>query len=185
MANTEKELWEKIKNDDAKAFEFLYRHYFETLCFYSFGIVKNEESAEEIVNDVFFKVWSKRKTIEINYTIKSYLIRCIHNASVDFFENKRNIFSHKFTEIDEEINQLIADENESVLKLFEMEEMEEDIKDAIAQLPPQCRKIFYLSRYEFRSNDEISQALNISVNTVRTQISRALDSLRFKLKKYL
>jgi RNA polymerase sigma-70 factor, ECF subfamily len=63
--------------------------------------------------------------------------------------------------------------------------MEADIKEAIEQLPSQCRKIFCLSRYEFKSNDEIAEALNISVNTVRTQISRALDNLRFKLKKYL
>ncbi|HEY4789466.1 MAG TPA: RNA polymerase sigma-70 factor, partial [Bacteroidales bacterium] len=69
MNLSDKEIWEKIKSDDKKSFRILFERYHDTLCLYSYGLVRNGNVAEEIVNDVFFRIWSRRGLIEINYDV--------------------------------------------------------------------------------------------------------------------
>lgn len=185
MVLSDKEMWEKIKNDDRKSFERLFNQYHDSLCLFSHGIIRNEEASEEIVNDVFFKIWSKRSLIQINFGIKQYLYRSVYNASLDYRKQNRTSSQYSFIEIDVLINETIGINEEYIFNLIDSESVQKDVMDAIEQLPPQCKDVFCLSRFELLTYNEISERLNISVNTVKTQISRALDTLRKQLDKYI
>jgi RNA polymerase sigma-70 factor, ECF subfamily len=185
MAISSQNLWHKVKKGNIKAFEILYKCYFPPLCLYSYGLIPDEELVKEIVNDVFLRMWDNRTEIEILYGVKPYLFRCVHNACLDHLRLKKNLRKNKVTDISEEIRELADPDEEYIFKQIALHKLEEDVTMSIDQLPPKCREIFILSRYELLSYTEISEKLNISVNTVKTQISRALDNLRLSLREYL
>ena len=178
-------LWKKVKKGNIRAYEILYKCYFPSLCLYSYGLIPDEELVKEIVNDVFLKIWDKRTEIDIQYGVKPYLFRCVHNACLDYIRLKKNQRKYRITDISDEIRELADPDEEYIFKQIALKKLEEDVTMSIDQLPERCREIFILSRYELLTYVEISEKLNISVNTVKTQISRALDSLRVSLKKYL
>jgi RNA polymerase sigma-70 factor, ECF subfamily len=178
-------LWQKVKKGNIKAFECLYKSYFPALCLYSYGLIPDEEFVKEIVNDVFLKIWDKRTEIDIQYGIKPYLFRCVHNACLDHMRLKKSIRHYQKSDITDKIRELADHDEEYIFQQIAIKGLEKDVLMSIDQLPDRCKEIFILSRYELLSYTEISERLNISVNTVKTQISRALDSLRVSLKKYL
>ena len=178
-------LWQKVKKGNIKAFEILYKSYYPSLCLYSYGLIQDEELVKEIVNDVFLKVWDKRREIDIQYGVKPYLFRCVHNACLDHMRLKKNIRHYQMIGISDEIRELTDPDEEYIFKQIALKRLEKDVTASVEKLPDRCKEIFILSRYELLSYTEISERLNISVNTVKTQISRALDSLRVSLKKYL
>jgi RNA polymerase sigma-70 factor, ECF subfamily len=184
ITRSDKEIWEKIKNNDKKSFEMLFNRYHYSLCLYAHGLVRNDEAAEEIVNDVFFKIWSKRDQIQINYGVKQYLFRSVFNASTDFIRQNLFLSRYSFVEVDSWINETIGTNEEYIFDLLDNEDVQKDVMKSIEQLPPQCKAIFCLSRFDLLTYNEISEKLNISVNTIKTQMSRALDSLRKQLGKY-
>jgi RNA polymerase sigma-70 factor (ECF subfamily) len=185
MAWSDKEIWEKIKEGDKWSFEVLFRRYQGSLCLFSYNISKNDKAAEEIVNDVFFKIWDKRGQIQITSGIKPYLFRSVFNASIDYLEQNRAKNLNSFVEIDKEIRQISGIDEDYIFNYLENEKVEKDVMAAIEQLPEQCKVVFCLSRFDLLTYHEISERLNISVNTVKTQISRALESLRKQLEEYL
>ena len=178
-------LWQKVKKGNIKAFETLYKSYFTSLCLYSYGLIPDEGLVKEIVNDVFLKIWDKRRDIDIRYGIKPYLFRCVHNTCLDHMRLKKSLRQYQSTDISDKIRDLADTDEEYIFQQISIKKLEEDVTMSIDQLPDRCREIFILSRYELLSYTEISERLNISVNTVKTQISRALDGLRISLKKYL
>lgn len=178
-------LWQRVRKGNLKAFETLYKRYFTALCLYAHGLLHDEELAREIVNDVFLKLWNKRIEIDIKTGIKPYLYRCIHNSCVDKLKLKKCINNNQLVEITDKIKDLTGQDEEYILKQISFEYLEKDVTSSIDQLPPRCREIFLLSRFELLSYNEISEKLDISVNTVKTHMTRALDSLRESLGKYL
>jgi RNA polymerase sigma-70 factor, ECF subfamily len=185
MIRSDQEIWESITNNDKKSFESLFRRYYDSLCLYSTGIVRNEEAAEEIVNEVFLRIWMNRSHIQITYGIKPYLFRSIFNACSDYLGKNRTMKQYSFVEIDDRIREIAGTNEETIFNHLQGEEVEKDVWEAINQLPNQCREVFCLSRFELLTYNEISEKLNISVNTVKTQICRGLDNLRGQLGKYL
>jgi RNA polymerase sigma-70 factor, ECF subfamily len=179
------ELWNRIKGNDVKALEIAFNKYYSPLCLYAIQIVNNEEIAQEIVSDLFLKLWEKRHYIQIIQSFRTYLYRCIHNACLDYLKSADSPERSKWFEINEQINMIIGDNEDDILNKLSFVEVEKDVNVAINQLPTQCREIFYLSRYERLTYTEIAVKQNISVNTVKTQICRALDFLRDHLKDYL
>lgn len=184
MIGSDREVWEKIKNNDRKSFERLFNRYHDSLCLYSFGIIRNEEAAEEIVNDVFLKIWVKRDQIQIDYSVSQYLFRSVSNASTDFIRQNASLSQYSFVTIDNLIHETVGTNEDYIISLLENDAIQKDVMKAVEQLPPQCKVIFCLSRFDLLTYNEISERLNISVNTIKTQISRALDVLRKRLEKY-
>lgn len=185
MTFLEKELWNKIKQNDKKAFESVFDRFYGSLSLYAFGIVKDSEAAKEIVTDVFVKIWQIRHNIEITHGLKPYLFRSTSNACINYLHSANTLRQKDTIELTDKIKELVADNDENIIDKLSLDEVERDVMDAINHLPRQCREIFCKSRFDLLSYDEISEILNISVNTVKTQISRALDSLREQLKQYL
>ena len=162
----------------------LFRSYYETLLFVATGLLRDRQLAEEAVQDVFVKLWKIGSNLSINCSLESYLTTMVRNRCIDYLRaNERRI-------------KTVSIENHEVrAKLHEMgtdasfeedlfaDNMEDVVKQALEKLPFQCRQIFELSRFDGLSNKEISEKLKLSVSTVKTQISRALQKMREALFK--
>lgn len=173
MENSEIKLLEQIKKDDSSAFDEIFRKYYSQLCFFSLKIVKSKEAAEEIVQDLFVQFWEKRKTLDINISLKAYLYRSVYNNSVRQFKS-----NNKFESINDSYNSV----EDNFTDLLEKNEIENSVYNCIEELPEQCKKIFKMSRFEELKYREIAEKLNLSVKTVETQMSRALKYLTTNLK---
>ncbi|MBN2480785.1 MAG: RNA polymerase sigma-70 factor [Bacteroidales bacterium] len=167
----------------------LFDEFYERMCLYAEGIVKNHQVAEEIVQDLFVYIWMHSDTFIINYSYKSYLFRSVHNNCLKHISRVKNEKTHE-TDTgdidafhDEEIlNPLSADVPLSQIITKELEEKAEEIFN---NLPEQCKKIYALNRYENMSYSEIAKKLNINVGTVKTQMFRAFKKLQEGLKDYI
>lgn len=179
-------LVESIKNGDQKSYKFLFQNYYSNLCKYARNIVHNETTAEDLVMDVFVKIWEDCSSITIASSISGYLCQCVHNHCINYLTRKHKRFSELSSETIEQLNILIpSDASFDPFEGINIGELSAKIEQSIASLPEECRKIFVLSRTEELSHKEIAKKLGLSENTVKVQIYRALIKLRILLKEYL
>jgi len=144
---------------------------------YADHIINNTVVSEDIVQSIFMKLWETRETIEIR-SLRSYFIQCVKNRCIDHLRNQQ--VKYRFdNRIPEEI-QFVRDED-----FWTKTELNELIEQSVENLPPRCREIFRMSRYENLKIADIADKLGISKRTVETQISKALKVLRIKLVDYL
>lgn len=182
MDPQEKKLYEKIKSGDEKAFESLFKAYYDSLLNYAFEIIKDYHIAEEIVGEVFIKMWEQRTKIVITTSIKSYLFKSVYNTCLNHIKhvkvkNKYKAYFYHHADFNK------SDDYYPLAKVIE-NELEVKIEETISGLPEKCREIFMLSRFNGKKNDEIAKKLDISITTVKTQISRALKKMREALTEY-
>jgi RNA polymerase sigma-70 factor (ECF subfamily) len=177
----------RIANDDVQAYEELFNEYYKFLCSYAFGLTKERHIAEEIVEDFFVDLWNNRQKIKITTSIRSYFVVSIHNRSLNYLQREKPKFISSY-----DIANLIDNEGSIGNRLIDIEvpslltnELENVLLQAIDKLPHNCKEIFTLSRFSNLSYEEIAGKLNISSNTVKTQIKIALTKLRDNLKEYL
>jgi len=166
-------IFKKIKDGDIGAFETLFRSYYEPLCRYAYQFVENLETAEEIVQDLFYVIWKERNNLQIFTSVNGYLYRSVKNKSLQHIE--------KLTVRDK--YQKMYDDNSVVetftpLEELEYKELEQQIENVLCRLPGRRQKIFRMNRMEGKKYNEIAQELNISVKTVEAEISKALRELR-------
>lgn len=185
--NLEQELIKSVYKGNKKGFEILFRTYYKRLCAYAVSFVSQNDLAEDIVTDVFLKLWEKRETLNIPESVSSYLFQSVKNSCINYLNREKN---RKNTISENEINLLNLKIKYPVSDKYPLtdligQELEEKIRTEIEKLPEQCREIFYLSRFEELSHKEIAEKLGISENTVKVQIYRALIKLRAGLKDYL
>ena len=135
MAMSTQNLWQKVKKGNIKAFEILYKCYFPSLCLYSYGLIPDEELVKEIVNDVFLKIWDKRREIDIQCGIKPYLFRCVHNACLDHMRLKNNLRQYQTTVITDIIKELSDPDEEYIFQQIALKKLEENVTISIDQLP--------------------------------------------------
>jgi RNA polymerase sigma-70 factor (ECF subfamily) len=165
---------------DRAGFEKFFRSDFPGLCFFAQKYVKDFESAKEIVQDAFLSLWEKRDTIDMERPVKSYLTMMIHNKCTNYLRDNRK-FDQYILNIE---NLTDVPENEGTDSLVE-EELKQKIDAAINELPEKCREIFVMNRYENLKYQEIADKLQISVKTVETQMSKALQHMRLRLAEYV
>ncbi len=165
---------------DEKALEVLFRAHFDGLCRFAMGYVKDEGEAREIVQDAFVNLWEKRETIDPSKPVKSYLSSTVRNKCLNHLRDHK-----KFS------GDLLALENLSADKGYDQPDklVEKEISDriafAIAELPEKCREVFLLNRHHHLKYQQIADKLEISVKTVETQMSKALQHMRIRLAEYL
>lgn len=179
-----KHLTDGLKKGDKGVIELLYKSYYTFLCTVAEHITHNTSDAEEIVSDVFLKLWNNRQSIHITSSLKSYLVKAVQNTSINYLE--KNQFSKGQTSSLETIPQdiLLWDNDYPLGRLYE-KEITRILEKGISALPEGCREIFLLSRNQDLSYHDIAIKLDISVNTVKTQIKIAIARLREVLKDYL
>jgi RNA polymerase sigma-70 factor, ECF subfamily len=174
----EKDLFERIKKGDEKAFEKLFHKYYGHLCLFATKIINDDDSAEEIVQELFVKLWEKREQISIETSLKNYLFRSVKNLCLNFIQHNKTKIQHA---------QIVLSEVESNFSdddVYPEIDLAFKIEESINSLPEKRKEIFRLSRQEGLKYHEIAEKLNISIKTVETQMSLAIKTLRDKFKKY-
>lgn len=177
MADEKTTYNEDIRYNDA-AFEFFFKEQFAPLCAwcrYKFGF--DPDTAKDIVHTAFIQLWKNRHTLLTAASVKAYLHTIIINKSLDTLKHRR--IQKQYAEY-QEAAPFAQDPDR-----FDWNRLQADIRSAINDLPEQMRRIFEMSRYEGMKYSEIARQLNVSVNTVETQMSRALAKLRVKLARWL
>lgn len=187
MNEAEKRLLLKIKRGDRKAFDRFFENHFEELCNYAFSMVRDETTAEEIVTEVFYRLWCKRNKIHINVSVKKYLLKSVYYVSLNHLKHSGVVKQYRDLNIVMLKEQEIFSDNynNSPLAMLEYAELEALINGVIDNLPNQCRKVFTMNRFKGMKYREIAEALNISLSTVKYHMSTALDKLNDKLNRYL
>ncbi len=162
---------------DLEHFEWLFREHFKALVAFSYQFVKDQDSANEIVHDVFIRLWEKRDSIDPQRPIKSYLFTSVHNRSLNFIRDNK-----KFSSNPSDLEALAeSSEIEEQNNSDHERELKQKVHKAIDKLPLKCKNIFMMSRFQEMKYTEIAEELGISVKTVETQISKALKTLRKEL----
>jgi len=174
----EKLLFRIKTNDDYKAFEILFKRYYEYLCMQSFALSRCEQKSEEIVSELFYKIWKNRKDLTIAANLKYYLHRSARNRTIDHLRKYR----HEKNFSDVTLPAYVARDPDPEHYTIG-EDCRKHIKRAIGKLPPQARKVFLMSREEGKKYQEIAEELGLSIKTIETHMRRALIFLRKELKE--
>jgi len=170
----------ELKAGNVKVYEAVFRRQYEPLCQYAYAILRNQDDAEDIVQRIFCKLWDKREKLEIKTSINLYLQKMVHNACLNKIKQIQTQSEHH-----EQIAYYSVSVGNDVEYAVEYKELSRQIELAIASLPQRCREVFLLSRMQRLSYMDIAKKLQISPNTVETQIVKALKTLRLQLKDYI
>lgn len=176
MLETIKELQE----GNHLAYEQLFDNNYDSLCRYAHSILRDMNEAEDVVQKTFCKLWDQRETLNIQSSISSYLYRIVHNDCLNTIHQNTNHQEHNLNYLSSMNNAV-----NSTIEHIEGSDLQKAIDKALEGLPPQCRRVFEMSRLEQLSYSEIATQLNISTNTVENHISKALKLLRVELKEFL
>lgn len=172
-------LLSKISKSDEKAFEELFHHYFPWLISRVMGIVRKKEVAEEIVEDVFFKLWQIRDGVNKIDNIETYLYVAAKNKSYNYLKSSGNYRLHQSIEESE-----ISKTSSSPENIYLNQELKRQLDYAVAALPERCRHIFELVRIKGNSYKETAEILNITPKTVENQLAIAIKKLSESLEGY-
>ena len=165
---------------DKQAFEELFRSFFPSLVLFAQKYVPDQDTAKDIVHNVFINLWEKRQQIDTGSPLKSYLFTSVHNRCLNYIRDQK-----KFDKDDTIFQRTDSADFSDGVDWMEEHELEQRIFDGLQALPEKCREIFTMNRFDGLKYAEIAEKLGISVKTVETQMSKALKILREKLIDYL
>lgn len=163
-----------VARDDRNAFERLFRRYYRLLCDYGRSILGDCELAEDVVQEVFIYFWNNREVIHIQMSVKAYLYTAVRHGALNVL--KKQLIERKHNpQLTEFVEFLQTSE-------YSDEEQEEinRIRQVMAELPKQCLKVFLMSAVDGKKYQEIANELDISINTVKTHVSKAYRLIREK-----
>jgi len=171
---SDQQLLEALKNEHDEGLERLFRKYYAYMTRLSVYITKDQEISEDLTQEIFANIWEKRQRLGHIENLKAYLSISIRNRSLDHVRNLKTAQSH--------LNQYLQWQHQMQdAPETDLETLKQQVAEGLALLPPKCRLVFSLNRFEGLSNDEIAEYLQISKRTVETQISKALKILRTEL----
>lgn len=174
--NADQLLVTQLKSGNHQAFRKLFDTYRNDLYKYSLSMVHSRIYAEEIVQDVFLKIWIKRECLNPEMSFRAYLFTITRNKTLKFLKKAAN--SQKLREEVFYASQKTTNITENTIRDSELELLK---NKALNKLPPKCLLIFEMSRNEGKTYDVIAEELKISPHTVRNQMSKALETLRVSL----
>lgn len=167
-------LTERLISGDCKAYDLLMNSYYQLLCVYAQSLCHDHAMAEDIVQNVFVKIWVKRKKINPDLSIKSFLYKSVYNEFIDQYRKNKPVLylEKKYFEAIDVVVEMETEELDALIKLMNAE---------IDNLPSKCKEIFLLNKKEGLTHTEISEYLHISIKTVEGHITRAFKILTEKL----
>lgn len=171
---------ERVRAGDQEAFAALFRALYPSLCGLVARRVGSPEIAEELVQDVFARVWERRETLDPEQSLTRYFYRAARNQALNYLKHRR-VVSRSQHQVGEGPHGSVPGPEEEV----RYRELSAAAQEAIEQLPDRCREIFLLSRQGEMKYAEIACLLGLSVKTVETQMGRALRGLRAVLLPHL
>ncbi len=170
--------FDRIRNGDGKAFDNMFDTYYKGLSVFANKYVKDIDVAEDIVQELFIKIWKNREQLNVNISLKSYLFQSVYNSCLNHLKHLKirdNYKKHVSRNDTDELHHDTLVEEELNLRIY----------NSIESLPEKCKIIFKLSRFEGLKYKEIAEKRNISIKTVKVQIGKALKTLRHDLQDYL
>lgn len=169
-----------LRATDAEAFmEVLFREFYRPLGSVIQRVVKDREATEDLLQDVFLRIWNGRDTLVISTTYRAYLYRAALNAALRYQERDQRQVAW------DDAPAAAEPREDNALHALYHREAEDSVEAALGQLPPQCRVVFTMSRYEEMSYQEIADTLEISPKTVENQMGKALRIMRQQLSSVL
>ncbi|HTG67182.1 MAG TPA: RNA polymerase sigma-70 factor [Flavobacterium sp.] len=160
---------------DPKAYTYLVNTYHHKLCVYAYSFTHDHNLAEDIVQNVFMRIWNKRKNLKDEFAITSFLYKSVYNEFIDQYRSQKTVYPLEKKYIDA-LNTIVENEDdhslERIIKL---------VKQEIQNLPPKCKEIFLLSKEEGLTNIEIAEYKNVSIKSVEAHITKAYTILRNSL----
>jgi len=172
----DRDIIKRIRNGNIKEFENLFRSSYNSLVNYANMILRDNDSAEEIVQDLFYVLWRDRKKLNINSSLNGYLYKSVYNRCMHHVEHQKVVQRHQ----DETRRQLRKSTDGTEERIY-YNELNEKISKIIDRLPERCAKIFCMSRFEGMKYSEIANELSISVKTVEANMGKALKEFRKEL----
>lgn len=163
-------------------FRLLFRELYDPLGKYAFALVLDHDIAEDIVQDVFVRIWEKHQSVIQSPQVRSYLYRAVRNTCFNHLgaQKRMPVSSLSDTELEEEeISWSVTEEPDD----DDIPNYRELLKKGIGQLPEKCREVFLLSRTGNLSNQEIADNLGISIKTVNNQTWKAMKLLKAFVRK--
>jgi len=173
-------LYTKIREGDIRAYETLFRRYYEPLCLYCNKITGNMDNAEDIVQELFYTIWKERTHLRIIWSVKSYLYGAVRNQSLQYLERQHVRQQYYQKMVADEMPE--SDPNDSPQKILEYKELEQRLEFALEKLPKRRRDIFRMSRFEGKKYEQIALEMSLSVKTIEAEMSKALQVLRKSLR---
>jgi RNA polymerase sigma-70 factor (ECF subfamily) len=172
----EKQIVESLKSGDFEAFDQLFWYYHKRLYHFALSILKNNEDARDVVQEAFLRIWKNKENLDQQSSFQSFLFTISYNIIVDMMRKKVNDrnFRNKL------FRNAISKES-PVDKEVEFKELNAIYRDAIEELPAQRKKIYRLHKFEHLKYEEIAKKLDISVNTVKSQMNKAITYIRTKV----
>ena len=177
VTKSNKELLLLLKKNDRIAFYNLYERYSKRLYCFVLKHVKVDEDAEEIIQEVFIKIWEKRKTIDVSSSFESFLFTVTYHATISLL--RKRVTENKYLAHLRSI-QKVSEIAESTDELY-LNELNAKLKSSLNELTSRQKEVFLLSREEGLSHQQISKKLHISVNTVKKHITNTISFLRTRL----
>lgn len=169
-------LIEQLTAQNESAFEKVFKRYYKPLHAYAYTIVKDEAVADDMVQQVFYRMWNSSEKINIQSSIAAYLYRAVYNESLNFIKHQKIVVTHQ-----KETAPYMKSERDTAAGKIIHKELEQKLRLALNTLPEQCRTVFQLSRFENLKYQEIADYLGISIKTVENQMGKALKIMRHQL----
>lgn len=161
-----------LKMGHSEAYTYLVETYHHKLCTYAYGLIRDYDLSEDIVQNVFIKVWKQRKKLKDDIDLNNYLYKSVYNGFIDQYRKMRPVFSLEKVHIDT-LKVFVQDDSENSLERIIVY-----VQNEIENLPPKCKQAFLLSKQEGLTNHEIAEYLNISIKSVEGHITKAFSILR-------
>ena len=169
----------QISKDDKNAFSLLFRKYYKDLVLFGGNYLSDKDSCEDIVQNIFLRLWSNRRDLSIETSLKSFLLKSVQNACLDEIRHRNSVKTYEaytlaFNNTDD------VDIDNYIL----YSDLQDKLTKALEKLPQEYRQAFELSRFDGLKYKEIASYLNMSERTVEVRISKALVFLREHLKEF-
>lgn len=176
MVEIENNILSLLKSDPERALSLMYDEFYN----YLFSVVHrkllDESETQDIIQSVFIDIWTKREKLLISSSLKYYLRRAAINKSLNYIRSKK-----KMVEEDIQLEHVDLKQDYDQSLILEADDLQIQIDGALDALPPKCKIIFSLSRFEEMTYNQIAEELGISIKTVENQITKALKIMRNKI----
>lgn len=164
-----------LKTGNEDAYKYLLKIYHHKLSVYAYNLIADKDLAEDIVQNVFIKIWKNKDNLKTTLSIKNLLYKSVYNEFIDQYrKNKKTIYLEK--KYIDTLSSIVEEESEQSL-----EQLIAIVRSEIDKLPPKCKETFLLSKKEGLTNTEIAEYLNISIKSVEKHITRAFSTLKIKI----
>lgn len=177
----------QLEKGEREAWRKLFKEHYTALCHVALRYVGDVFTAESIVSDVMLRFWESRQHIIIHQTLRSYLVSAVRNTALNLL-NSQYVRKEKVGDEDDVLSSTVAvsilSNDMPIDKLVE-EELEGVVTAIVDEMPKECQRVFKMSRYDNKSNDDIAKELGISIVTVRYHMRNAIKILRAAITPYL